>query len=152
MSLHSRRLMRTETIAALCIIVIAALFLIPTTKLAPLSALLPASMLVGLIVLAAVMLLVDQRSAAAGETAEPITHAPKRVMGAFGLVLLYAVSVDLIGFYVSTAVSLPLVAYIFGYRNPVGLAVATCIVLAAIYLIFSISMAQDFPTGLLWSK
>jgi putative tricarboxylic transport membrane protein len=117
-----------------------------------LPALLPAAMLVGLIILAISMLIVDQRKASAGEKALRVVKAPMRVIAAFGLITAYAIAVDLIGFYISTALSLPLVAYAFGYRNPVGLGVATVIVLAAIYLIFSVSMSQDFPTGLLWSK
>jgi hypothetical protein len=56
-----------------------------------------------------------------------------------------------VGFYISTAVSVPLVAYAFGYRNPLGLAIAAVIVLVAIYLIFGFAMSQEFPAGRLWS-
>ncbi|WP_320144932.1 tripartite tricarboxylate transporter TctB family protein [uncultured Cohaesibacter sp.] len=148
----THRFLRAETVTAFCIIVVAAAFLIPTTELAPLSALLPAVMLGCLILLAIVMLIADQRKASAGEEAEAVLKSPKRVFGAFGLITLYAICVGLIGFYISTALSLPLVAYIFGYRSPVGLAIATAIVLLAIYLIFGVSMSQEFPTGLLWAK
>ena len=146
------RVLRAETIAAICLIVAAGGFLIPTMALPALPALLPAAMLVGIIILAAAMLIVDQRKASAGEEAARIVKAPMRVISAFGLIIAYAIAVDLIGFYISTALSLPLVAYVFGYRNPIGLAIATAIVLAAIYMIFSFSMSQDFPTGLLWPK
>nr|WP_321445614.1 tripartite tricarboxylate transporter TctB family protein [uncultured Cohaesibacter sp.] len=146
------RVLRAETITAICLIVAAGVFLIPTMALPALPALLPAAMLIGLIILATAMLIVDQRKASAGEEATRVVKAPMRVISAFGLIIAYAIAVDLIGFYISTALSLPLVAYVFGYRNPVGLAIATAIVLAAIYLIFSFSMSQDFPTGLLWPK
>lgn len=146
------RVLRAETITAICLIVAAGGFLIPTMALPALPALLPAAMLVGLILLATAMLIVDQRKASAGEENPPVVKAPMRVVSAFALIVAYAIAVELIGFYISTAVSLPLVAYAFGYRNPVGLAIATAIVLAAIYLIFSFSMSQDFPTGLLWPK
>lgn len=148
----THRLLRVETLTAIGIFAAAAGFLIPTAGLPPLSALLPAAMLISLMVLAVIMLLADQRRVSAGEPAEPVTKAPKRVFGAFILVILYALSVDFIGFYISTAVAVPLVAYVFGYRNPLGLAAATLIVLAAIYLIFSFAMSQEFPAGHLWSK
>ncbi|WBU53980.1 tripartite tricarboxylate transporter TctB family protein [Paracoccus sp. SCSIO 75233] len=146
------RLLRPETLTAIGIFVAAAVFIVPTFDLPPMAALLPAAMLVSLMILAAFLLVNDQRKAAAGEPAETMTRSPKRVALAFGLVVLYALSVDFIGFYVSTAISVPLVAYVFGFRNPVGLATATVIVLAAIYLIFSIAMSQEFPAGRLWGN
>jgi putative tricarboxylic transport membrane protein len=146
-----RRFLRPETLTALCLIVVAAGFLIPTAALRPLSALLPATMQIALIVLGAVLLFKDQRLAAAGEAAAPMTKAPKRVLAAFVLIALYAIGVDFIGFYPATGISVPLVAYVFGYRQPFGLALATLIVLAAIWLIFSFAMFQEFPTGRLWS-
>lgn len=146
------RLLRPQTLTAIGILVAAAAFVIPTLDLPPMAALLPAAMLVALMVLSVFLLLGDQRKAAAGTPAEPMTSSPRRVAGAFALIVLYAVSVDLIGFYPSTAISVPLVAWAFGFRNPAGLALATVIVLGAIYLIFSLSMSQEFPVGRLWSN
>lgn len=146
------RLLRPETLTAIGIIVAAAAFVLPTFDLPAMAALLPAAMLVSLIVLSVLLLVTDQRKASAGQPAEPMTKSPRRVALAFGLVVLYALSVDFIGFYVSTAISVPLVAYIFGFRNPIGLAAATVIVLGAIYLIFSLAMSQEFPVGRLWSN
>ena len=144
------RLIRPETLTALGIVVVAAGFLIPTYALRPISALLPAAMLVGLIVLALALLTTDQRKASRGEPAVAMTKAPKRVAGAFLLILGYALAADFIGFYVSTAVTIPLVAFAFGYRNPLGLAIATVIVVGTIWAIFDFGMSQDFPTGRLW--
>jgi hypothetical protein len=42
------------------------------------------------------------------------------------------------------------VAWIFGYRNPLGLAVATLVVVGAIWLIFGLGMSQEFPAGRFW--
>mgnify|MGYP005989831483 FL=1 len=94
----------------------------------------------------------DQRKASAGTTAEPMTTAPKRVVGAFALVVAYALATDFIGFYVSTAIIIPLVASSFGYRSLLGLTVATVSVLTTIWLIFDFGMSQDFPTGRLWQN
>lgn len=151
-SSNRSRFLRAETITALGILIGAIGFLFPTSKLPALPSLLPAAMLGGLIILSILMLLSDQRKASTGVEQEPVLKAPRRVFGAFGLIVAYAISVDLIGFYPSTAISLPLVAYVFGYRSPVGLLIATAIVLTAIYLIFGVAMSQEFPSGLLWSK
>ncbi len=109
-------------------------------------------MLIAMMVFSAVLLIADQRKAAAGEAAQRVTKAPKRVLLAFLLIVAYAVSVDFVGFYVSTAVAIPLVAYVFGYRNPLGLAIATVIMLSMIYLIFGVAMSQEFPAGHIWPK
>ena len=144
------RFTRPETLAALGIIGLSGAFLIPTLALKPISALLPGAMLAGLVVLGGLMLLADQRKAAAAEAARPMTTAPMRVLGAFALIVLYTVAVDLLGFYPSTAVSVPLVAHVFGYRNLRGLALAPLIVVAGIWGIFSFAMSQEFPVGRLW--
>jgi hypothetical protein len=149
---RNSRLTRPETLTALGIIVVAVGFLIPTYDLRAISALLPAAMLIGLIVLSVVLLLADQRKAGAGEVAEPVTKAPKRVIGAFLLIVAYALATDYIGFYLSTAVTIPLVAWIFGYRAPLGLLIATVVVIGSIWAIFDFGMSQDFPTGRFWGR
>jgi hypothetical protein len=146
------RLLRPETLTALGIIAVATAFLIPTTTLRPISALLPAVMLGGLIVLSLLLLIADQRKAVAGDEAVSMTKSPKRVFGAFLLILGYAIATDMIGFYPSTVVIIPLVAWLFGYRNLLGLAVATLIVAGTIWLIFDFGMSQDFPIGRLWQE
>lgn len=147
---RSNRLLRPETLAALGIIVVAALLLVPTYTLQPISALLPAAMLFGLLGLSTLLIVADQRKAGRGEEAEKVTTSPSRVAGAFLLIIVYALAVDFAGFYLSTAITIPLVAYTFGYRNPIGLAIATAIVVGAIYLIFDFGMSRDFPAGRLW--
>ena len=149
---RTSRLTRPETLTALGIIVVAAGFLFPTYDLRAISALLPAVMLVGLIVLSFLLLLADQRKAAEGEPATPMTKSPKRVIGAFLLIVAYALACDFVGFYVSTAVTIPLVAWIFGYRSPFGLLIATVIVVGTIWAIFDFGMSQDFPTGRFWGR
>lgn len=144
------RLMRPETLTAIGIVVVAGALLIPTVELRPISALLPAAMLIGLIVLSVALLAMDQRRAAKGEAPAPVTKSPKRVIGAFLLIVAYALAADFIGFYISTAITIPLVAWAFGYRAPLGLLAATVIVVGTIWLIFDFGMSQDFPTGRLW--
>lgn len=149
---RNSRLTRPETLTALGIIVVAAGFLIPTFDLRAISALLPATMLIGLIVLSVFLLVSDQRKANTGEEAQPMTKSPKRVIGAFLLIVAYAFATDFIGFYISTAATIPLVAWIFGYRSPLGLLIATVIVVGTIWAIFDFGMSQDFPVGRLWGR
>ena len=144
------RLLRREALTALGIIVLAAAFLVPTFGLRPISALLPAAMLAGLIVLSAILLVRDQRAAARGEAPQQMATAPGRVAAAFALVAAYAAATDAVGFYPSTAVAVPLVAWVFGYRSPLGLLAAAAIVVGTIWLIFDLGMSQDFPGGRLW--
>ncbi|WP_319518532.1 tripartite tricarboxylate transporter TctB family protein [uncultured Martelella sp.] len=149
---RKNRLLRPETLTAIGLMVAAAAFLIPTAELRPISALLPAAMLIGLIVLAVLLLIGDQRRAARGEVAEPVTKSPRQVIGAFCLILAYMLGCDFLGFYPSTIVVIPLVAWIFGFRNPLGLLAATVIVVGAIWLVFDFGMSQDFPAGRLWQN
>lgn len=149
---HTSRLLRPETLTAIGIIVVAGCFLYATTDLRPISALLPGAMLAGLVVLAVALLGRDQRKASAGEPPVQLSSAPLRVMGAFALIVGYAVATDFIGFYPSTIVIIPLVSALFGFRNPLGLLAATVIVVGAVYLIFDFGMSQDFPAGRLWQN
>ncbi len=149
---RKHRLARPETLTALGIIAVAVGFLIPTYELRAISALLPAAMLIGLIVLSVFLLVADQRKVSTGDDAQPMTKSPKRVIGAFLLIVAYALATDFIGFYVSTAATIPLVAWIFGYRSPLGLLIATVIVVGTIWTIFDFGMSQDFPTGRFWGR
>lgn len=149
--IFKERLLRPDTLVAMVVLLTAAGLLLPTAELRAASAFLPATMLIGLMALALIMLVLDQRQASAGKAAQALTDSPNRVAAAFLLIVLYVVSVDFLGFYLSTAVSVPAVAFAFGYRSRAGLTLATLVVLAAVYLIFDFAMAQEFPTGRLWS-
>ncbi len=146
-----RRALRPESLTAVGIVLVAAALLVPAFDLRPISALLPVAMLVALIALSLAMLILDQRKARAGEAPAVMAKSPGRVAGAFALIVLYALAVDFVGFYPATAVSVPLVAWLFGCRSPVTLIVATVVVVAGIWLIFSFAMAQDFPAGRFWT-
>lgn len=144
------RFLRPETLTAVGLIVVSGALLVPALDMRAISALLPSAMLVGLIILGLLLLLRDQRKASCGEAPLAMTKSPHRVAGAFALTVAYAVATDILGFYISTAISVPLVAGAFGFRNPLGLAAATVIVVGSIWLIFGFAMSQQFPSGKLW--
>ena len=146
------RLARPESLTAIGLLLVAAVFLVPTFEMRPISALLPAAMLIGLIVLSVLLLIVDQARAGRGEAAETVSDAPLRVIGAFGLIVAYVLGCDFIGFYPSTIAVIPIVAWSFGFRNPLGLLVATAIVVGSTWLIFDFAMSQEFPAGRLWQN
>ncbi|NVJ92717.1 MAG: tripartite tricarboxylate transporter TctB family protein [Methylocystaceae bacterium] len=147
---NKHRMLRPETLTALGIILISGAFLAPAFELGTIAALLPAVMLIGLIALSLILLIGDQRAASAGSPPEQVTKSPKRVIGSFILIVCYVLSVDYIGFYPSTAIGIPLIAYIFGFRNLLGLVAASVIVVGAVYLIFDLGMHRDFPIGHIW--
>jgi len=117
--------------------------LLHALDLPAMSALLPVAMLVLLMVLAAIRA-ATVLMRGTGPTGLSIDH-PLRAAGGFAVLILYAFAVQLLGFYTSTIVMLPLVAWIFGYRNPRGLALATVLFVGGIYIIFSLLMGQRFP-------
>jgi len=147
-----RRCLRPATLMACGTLVLVSIFIPTTLGLPPISALLPGAILAALSVLALLLLIQDQREAAQPQQEQTIGTTPHRALQAFALIVGYALSVEWFGFYPSTAVGIPLTAYVFGYREPKGLLLATAIATGGIYLIFSYAMAQEFPSGLLWSK
>ncbi|PVA07519.1 tripartite tricarboxylate transporter TctB family protein [Thalassorhabdomicrobium marinisediminis] len=119
-------------------------------SLPTMSALLPVTMLVCLIILAATLIATQYlRRESLPEDLE--IGQPWRVLGAFAALMLYVLAVQYIGFYTSTIMMIPIVAWSFGYRSLRGLALATAIFIGGIYLIFSIFMGQRFPEELLMS-
>lgn len=148
----THRVLRPESLTALATFVVAAGFLVPASELSPISALLPFAMLGALMALAIALLISDQRKAAANLPAEKMTQSPRRVLASFAAIAVYVVAVHFLGFYPSTILSVPLIAWAFGYRSLPGLALATAIVVGGIYLIFGLAMAQDFPPGILWAS
>lgn len=146
------RFLRPESLTAIATFVVAAAFLVPASELSAISGLLPLAMLGALMVLSVALLISDQRKAAAGLPAPKMTKSPLRVLAAFAAITVFVVAVHVIGFYPSTVLSVPLIAWAFGYRSLPGLALATLIVAGGIYLIFGMAMAEDFPVGLFWAS
>jgi putative tricarboxylic transport membrane protein len=147
-----QRCMRPTTLTALGTLVLVIVFVPSTLILPSISALLPGVMLAALVVLALLLLIRDQRDAATQTSTDVKHHSTFRVLIAFALIVGYALAVEWLGFYPSTAVGVPLTAFVFGYRQKLGLLIATLVVTGGIYLIFSLAMAQEFPSGLLWSR
>ncbi|MCE7029621.1 tripartite tricarboxylate transporter TctB family protein [Jiella avicenniae] len=138
----SPRLLAEVLFAAFLILASAALLFV-ATDLPAMSALLPVAMLVALIVLCAVLIVAQTIRRDSLKTL-PVEKVG-RVIGGFAAIFVYAIAVDVVGFYTATLIGLPVTAWIFGFRKPIGLLAGTAIFVGAIYVIFSLGMSQRFP-------
>lgn len=136
--------LRAEIGFAVFIVLGCAALLAIALDLPTMSALLPVAMLICIIVLA--LMLGVSLITGRVETPEQLSmERHGRIAGAFAAIFIYAIAVPLVGFYTSTIVMLPTVAWCFGLRNPRALALATTIFVGGVYLIFTVAMGQRFP-------
>ncbi|NVK02385.1 MAG: tripartite tricarboxylate transporter TctB family protein [Oceanospirillaceae bacterium] len=144
------RLTRPLTVTSLILMLVALSLLPMALELNDVPSLLPVTMLLALAGLSLIAIVGDQRQALHQGSTEPLLKAPLRVYGALCIVFLYIGSVHLLGFYPTTCIFVPLIAYLFGCKSPKTLVVATLLVPGLIYLIFGLAMSKEFPSGLIW--
>ena len=148
---NSKSFLRPISIVALCIFIASAAFLPMASELNGNASLLPVAMLVGLMVLSVLLALSDIKDALNGKAASELSiQSPSRALSALLCVIIFIVSVDFVGFYLTTSVFVPVVAYGFGCRSVKILLASDIIVVASIYLIFGMAMSKDFPVGSIW--
>lgn len=138
-------LLGADGIAAIVIMLGASALLVEAARMPTMSAMLPIAMLVFLIGLAATMLVKNVTAQRRGVVQARLVQRPKRAIGAYFAIVIYSLLVSLIGFYTSTVLMVPLVGWIFGYRNLPRLMLATAIFVGSIFLIFNFAMGQEFP-------
>ena len=126
-----------EGIAAIVIMLGASALLVEAVPMPTMSAMLPIAMLVFLIGLGAIMLVRNVIVRRKGVVQERLVRRPKRAIGAYFAIVIYTLLVSLIGFYTSTVLMVPLVGWIFGYRNLPRLMLATAIFVGSIFVIFN---------------
>lgn len=148
---NTKPLVRPMILIALCIFIASAAFLVPALELNGNASLLPVAMLIAMMVLSVILVLSDIKKARSHkEPHKPALQSPGRVFGALLSVFMFVTCVDFFGFYLTTALFVPLAAYLFGCRSIKVLLAADLIVVAGIYLIFGLAMAKDFPIGSIW--
>lgn len=137
------RLLRPLT--AVCIVLIGACVYLSAEAwgFKPESALLPLTMIISLILLSILLIISDQSSADGAKSTITLGSG-----NAYLVMVGFVISVDLVGFYPTLVIGLPLIAYLFGYKNLRMLAVATAIVSLTIYGLFDFIMMKDFPLGI----
>jgi len=69
----------------------------------------------------------------------------RRFFIAIGLTVLYILGINTLGFYSSTAILVPVIALVFGYRRPLVIVLSTIVFVIATYLLFGVAMDYRFP-------
>lgn len=73
------------------------------------------------------------------------TTGNKRVYMMMGLVLLFCVLLNLLGFYLAAAVLIPLIMLLMDYRNKKVIALTTVLTLVFIFLVFGLLLHTQLP-------
>lgn len=77
-----------------------------------------------------------------------MSHPPRFIM-LFIALLVYAVILAKIGFFVSTGIFIPVTALLLGHRRPIAIALTTILTLIFIYVVFVRLLSVHLPQGLL---
>ncbi len=146
-----KRLLVPEVMAGVAIIIGCFYLMSLVSDMPRASALLPYIVLWSGITLSVAMILVEVKKSFENREREPFFVDKQRF--AIGAILscLYVPAVGFIGFYTSTLVFIPLVGWIFGYRNKRVMAIVTAAFMAGIYFIFSFVMGKELPAELLFN-
>lgn len=88
------------------------------------------------------------------ETGDPekltLAESPLRFWGLLALLGLYAAAFDRLGFYLSSALFLPLAMLLLGARKPLTIILTTAGVLLFVYLVFARLLEVPLPAGTLF--
>jgi putative tricarboxylic transport membrane protein len=89
------------------------------------------------------------RSQAAAEKMT-IAAVPRRFWGLFILLLIYSTALSYLGFYLSSALFLPLAMLMLGAKKPISITLTSAGVLLFVYLVFAKLLEVPLPEGLLF--
>ena len=81
----------------------------------------------------------------AGEQVALTTTGNKRVYMMMGLVVLFCVLLNLLGFYLAAVVLIPLIMRLMDYRNTKVIALTTVLTLVFIFLVFGLLLHTQLP-------
>ncbi|WP_430734909.1 tripartite tricarboxylate transporter TctB family protein [Halodesulfovibrio aestuarii] len=79
-----------------------------------------------------------------------MAEAPRRFWGLCILLFLYAASFELLGFYLASAIFLPVAMLLLGARKPVTISLTTVGILLFVYLVFGKLLGVFLPTSSLF--
>ncbi|KPQ20504.1 MULTISPECIES: tripartite tricarboxylate transporter TctB family protein [unclassified Halomonas] len=137
-----------DLIVGLVVIVGASYLLTFALDMPPMSSVLPIAMLGALIVLSLLMVLrtlINIRNGRSMAHRYQVFVNKRRFFGITFAILAYSLGVSLIGFYTTTAMMIPAVAWCFGYRHIKRLLLADLIFTGGLAIIFVLLMGQDLP-------
>ena len=140
-----------DVLAGLGLISASSFFLLSSFYLDFESSIFPRVILLFCIVLSIVLIGQDVSKRAKGEKSA-FTDAFKnfkKVTYSLILVFLYIVSVNFIGFYVSTFIMIPIVSRMFGYKKLVHSIAWSALYTGLLFVVFSQLMDRYMPSGIL---
>lgn len=138
---------------ALVLIAVSVFFLFQSIHLKGSSAYFPTFILSLIVLLSALLAVTEYIKNKKSET-EQVNRSErleqiKRVALSITLMATYIAMMKWIGFYVTTLIAIPLISYIFGYRERKKVAIGTVIYTVLLYVIFSQIMGREMPHGIL---
>ena len=103
-------------------------------------------MVTGLAILLTAILVVkaSMRSDGGRERVQFFINIPRFAIGS-GVMFLYLLSVNHVGYFTSTALFIPILAYLLSYKKLISSIILTAIYIAAIYLIFVVIFKTTLP-------
>ena len=142
---------RQDIVAGLVIMLLAIAGIYEARGLPTGVAMLPLWVLGTLFVLSCIMIvrgILNIVPAQNGSKAIPFIVAPKRLAIGIIAMALYIIGIEVIGFYVTTALFIPLSALALGFRNFKLIAITTIGFLGFVYVVFSLIFERVLPVGL----
>lgn len=118
------------------------------------AAFLPSIALAAIMFLSAIMIwrgIRRMRAGMPGGGSKPFISSPARLLTGIVAMGLYIAAIEMVGFYPSTALFVPLTAYVLGARNPVTLATAAVGFVLFAYVVFDLLFERVMPQGLLFT-
>ena len=79
-----------------------------------------------------------------------IAAVPMRFWGLFILLLIYSAALSYLGFYLSSALFLPLAMLLLGAKSPISITLTSAGVLLFVYLVFAELLEVPLPEGVLF--
>ncbi|WP_405378438.1 tripartite tricarboxylate transporter TctB family protein [Phascolarctobacterium sp.] len=113
----------------------------------------PFSLGFAMTVCAAVLLLYtfSKRCDLSAQKVNLATAANKRVYLMMGLVVLFCILINLLGFFPAAALLIPAVMVLMDYHNKKGIALTTILTLLFIYLVFGMLLRTQLPQSIFLS-
>lgn len=139
-----------ELTVALIVFVLSALGLTEATSFTRASAYLPTAVLGFACFLSAIWAIQSVVSIRRERPALAVDPSEARRMITLAVLsALYALAIGWIGFFTSTIIFLPLAGVLLGYRNVIGLVIATAAFLALLYAVFGLLLNTPLPPELI---
>jgi len=145
---------RQDIIAGILTMLLALVGLFETRSLPTGVAILPLFTLGTLLILSCILIIRGIVSASQGKDStdvRPFIVAPKRLATGIVAMALYILGIEVIGFYLTTALFMPLTAFALGTRNIKAIALASISYIGFIYIVFTLMFNRVLPAGIAFS-